>query len=489
MEFRQYLLFVRRWLWLIALLGLGLAAASYLVSAQSRPMYESKLTILVNAGRLSDRQDQNFQDLVTSERRAVTYSLLLTKRSVMEGVVEKLGLATDPGALAGRITVEFLRNTELIDLTVRDTDPERAALIANELVRVFNEQESSLLDNPYAAILSSLHAVEPARTGSLVPSDAPRNGILALVVGLMLAVAFGIIWEHFDDRIRSSEQLEQAIGLTPLVSIGRIGGLTPQSRVVTLTRPTTAVAEAFRMLRAHLDIAAVEQPIRSLVVVSAATGDGKSTTAANIAVAVAQTSARVILIDGNLRQPSLHTLLKLNNGRGLSDLLAQSSEVDAVEYLVPTELENLRVLTHGSPVVNPARHLGGQRFSEVLAQLHSQADLIVIDSPQLLGLVDASMLVQAVDAAVLVVRAGQTRVATLKSAYAHLTRMQTPLLGIVLNRAARPYGEVRLPSGPGGGGRRQHAVSAVQIPQAPKLSLPGAAISAHEYSEQRKVVE
>lgn len=487
MEFRQYLNFVRRWLWLILVLGLSFGAAGYFAGMTGPTLYESTVTVLVTPPRTADRQSPNYQDMVTNERRAITYSLLLTKRAVMEGIIEKLGLELDPGVLAGRIQAEFLRDTELINVTVRDTDPDQAALIANTIVSVFNAQEADLLANPYAATLPSLHAVEPARRGSLVPSDAPRNAILGFVVGMLAAVAFGIIWQHFDDRVRTAEDVEGAVGVTPLATIGRIGGMSPSSRMITLTKGTAPIAEAYRMFRAYLDQASGERPVRSLLVVSPASGDGKSTTAANLAIAVAQTSSRVILVDANLRQPTLHTLLKLENGRGLAQLLEPGDATPIGEYLAPTPVENLRLLRSGGPVDDTTRLLGGPRLAEALAALKEQADLVVIDSPQLLGIVDASLLIKEADATVLVVRSGVTRAPTLRTAYDYVTRTRASLLGVVLNCAARAS-ETATSSGDGGGGRRQRLAAPAPRPQAPASSM-GVAVSLNDGAERRQPAE
>lgn len=508
MEFTQYLKFIQRWLWLMLMLSLGFAMIAALADLGKTQLYASKITILVRQAGTVERGTPNYQDLVTSERRAVTYSLLLTKRSVMAGVIANLNLSMDPGTLASHIETEFLKNTELIEVTVKDTDPDRAALIANEIVKVFNTEEADLLANPYAAALPSLHAVEPARRGSPVPPDTLRNMILAAVVGVMLSIGAGIIAEHFDDRIRNDEQLQQALGIPPIATIGRLGGFTPASRLVTMTKATSAVAETYRMFRAYIDMAADEHPIRSLVVVSPHHGEGKSTTAANLAAAVAQTSCRVVLIDANLRQPTLHSIFKVENGPGLADLLVQPQEgadqarmvgasnaknlptqpegSSVTNYLVQTSVPNLRLMTCGTHSPNPTNLLGSPRLTSVINALKDHADLVVIDTPELLGVVDASLLVKIADTALLIARSGSTRASALRQAYLHLERAQTPILGVVLNCASSSFLSMRTPGGPGGGQRQHRSLPYFGAKLAQLVNLPGAATNLADGTEQQQ---
>lgn len=437
MEVKQILTVLWRWLWLIFLMAGAFGAIAFLREVNKPPMYSTSTTVLINQGRPS--RQMSIDDLRPTETEVLvtTYMSLLNKQPVFEQVIANLNLDRSPRELAQHATIERVGETKLIELTVSDSDPNLAAAIANEIVLVFNQQEAALIANPYAANRPSLHVVEAA-----YPSTRPVNGvvpttlILATLAGAMLAVGLGFVIEYFDERIRSTRDIAQLTGLPILATIPQLKGLNLRSKLVTKKDPHSAMAEGYRMLRAYFEIAHAEKPVHTLVVTSSNPQEGKSITAANLAVALAETGMRVVLVDADLRRPVLHSFFELDNTQGLTTLLAHPREHTIHQYILPTDVERLSLLPSGPNVSNPSSMLVPQTIGWLVTELATEFDIVIFDSPALLPVVDTRLLVRSCDAVLLVVKEGVTQAQELQDTHTYLLQSGTRMLGVVLNQVS-----------------------------------------------------
>jgi capsular exopolysaccharide synthesis family protein len=210
--------------------------------------------------------------------------------------------------------------------------------------------------------------------------------------------------------------------------------------LITLTDPTSPAAEAFRTLRSNLQFAALDKPARALVVSSPAPEEGKSITAANLAIAMAQAGLRTILVDADLRRPSQHTLWKVPNDAGLTTLILANDLRQAALPLRETQAQNLKLLTSGPLPPNPADLIASQRMEAVMAFLAEQADHIVFDAPPVLAVTDALLLAARADGLLLVLKAGTTRRDHALRAKQALERANVRILGVALTNAPREAG-------------------------------------------------
>ena len=218
-----------------------------------------------------------------------------------------------------------------------------------------------------------------------------------------------------------------------------------------LTDPRSPAAEAYRTLRVNIQFASPDKPLRTILATSTSPEDGKSTTLANLAVALAETGASTLLVDCDLRRPSLHTLFGLPNEQGLTSLILAAATGDvpgaAPEQtplpLQATRVENLRLLTSGPVPPNPAELLASRRMAEILTTLAGLADYVLFDTPPVIAVTDAAILAPHVDGVLLIVRAGKTKRDLAVKAKAILAQVNAPLVGVVLNDAtvdSKAYG-------------------------------------------------
>ncbi len=204
--------------------------------------------------------------------------------------------------------------------------------------------------------------------------------------------------------------------------------------LITLTDPRSPASEAYRTLRTNLSFYSLDEPLRTLVVTSPAPDEGKSTTIANLAVTMAQGGRRTILVDCDLRRPSLHELFGVNNEVGLTTMILDEN---AGLVLQQTTVENLSILPSGPKPPNPADLVGSRKVERVLDMLKENADMVLIDAPPVIGVTDAAVLGARVDGVLLVVSAGKTRRDHAEHARELLEKARVRIVGVALTNAAR----------------------------------------------------
>ncbi len=269
------------------------------------------------------------------------------------------------------------------------------------------------------------------------------NTVLAAFVGLLLAVGVVFLLEYLDDTVKTAEQVEALVGLPTLGTVVKMRAAKGQSeiyRLVTILYPRAAAAEAYRTMRSNVEFAAVDAPVRMLLVTSSIPAEGKTTTAANLAVVFAQAGRRTTLVDADFRKPGVHRIFNLPNVEGLSSLI-RSDERGLFDVAQTTEQKNLRVITTGPLPPNPAELLGSQRMRVVLERLAGAGDLVILDSPPLQAVTDAAILASVTDATLFVIDAGRTRRGAIVSGREALAKSGARTLGVALNRVPRRNGE------------------------------------------------
>jgi succinoglycan biosynthesis transport protein ExoP len=255
---------------------------------------------------------------------------------------------------------------------------------------------------------------------------------LSAVVGLMLAAGVVFTIEYMNDTLKSPVDVNNLLGLPIIGYVAELKKTPEQGEIYVSSNPRSPVAEAFRSLRANLEFADKEKPVKTILVTSTRPGEGKTTVATNLAAIFAQSGKKVILVDADLRRPNVHGMTGVQNRMGLSTLFKAQLTVDQVWRKRPGN-ENLYVITSGSPLENPAELLSSEKMMLIMADLRKAADIVVIDSPPSV-VVDAQILSSLVDGVILVVQPGKLPI---DEAQATLTQMNTAgarMLGVVFNR-------------------------------------------------------
>lgn len=432
MELRDYIrVFRKRWILIVAFTLAGVAVAS-LVSLLTTPKYQAKTLSFVsvqNGGTVTEfAQGTTFaQNIIRS------YIDAISSPRVLDEVVADtdLGLELTATELARDVQAAAVLNTVNIEITVTRADPIEAANIANAVTASFRKQASELTrpaaDEQSPVVVTIL---TPAETPTEPVSPNTRlNLVLGVLVGLALGLAVAILIEVLDTRIRTEHHVRQ-LSDAPILGGIAFDKLAPKRPLIVQSEPNSPRAEAFRSLRTNLQFLDVEGGPRSFVVTSSVPSEGKSTTTANLAIVMAQSGARVLVIDGDLRSPSVAEMFGIEGGVGLTDVLIGRVKLgDAIQVW---GLKNLSILPAGTMPPNPSELLGSQAMVSLLRHVEKEFDVVLIDAPPLLPVTDSALLSKHVRGALVVVAAGRTHRGQLAGSVESLHNVGSHVAGIVL---------------------------------------------------------
>ena len=275
---------------------------------------------------------------------------------------------------------------------------------------------------------ATAHVIESASVPSLPIRPKKAESIFfAALIGLFTGLCLALLAEFLDDRINSIEDASRVLGLS---SLGLVPALSEDdAHLLPQMQGLDPASESYRVLRTNIHFATVDAPARTLLVTSSNPGEGKTTTAANLAFAMAMDGKTVILVDTDLRRPTLHKLLGLSVLPGLTDVLLGHAPLHPQEIM-----PGLSVLTAGSTPPNPGELLNSRKFRNLVETLTQQCDMVIFDSPPILVAADAAILASQMDGTVLVVETGQTKKGAARRALQLLTQARANVLGAAYNK-------------------------------------------------------
>lgn len=432
MELRDYLTIVRRQWVLIAVLVLVAVAASSVVTLRMTPQYESTARLFVSTPRAEG--SDAYQGGLFSEQRVLSYADLITGEQIAQRVVDRLDLQTSANDLTEHMSSSVAPETVILEVSVTDPLPQRAqrltATVADEFTTMVPQLEKApgQKRSPIKATV-----VDQADVPEEPVSPKPlRNIGLAAIFGLLLGLGGAVLRELLDNTIKSSEDISRVTPTSMLGAIRFDPGAAKRPLVTSLDNHAPRV-EAFRVLRTNLQFVDVDQTAKTFVVTSSLPGEGKTTTATNLAITIAQTGTRVALVEADLRRPKLAEYLRLEPSVGVTTVLIGRIGVqDAVQNWGE---HDLAVIASGAIPPNPSELLQSRAMADLLLDLRAHYDVILIDAPPLLPVTDAALLAAQADGALLVVRHGKTTRDELHQATERLAAVGGRLLGAVLNMA------------------------------------------------------
>ena len=490
MELSEYLRIVARRKWVI-ITTLALTLAVTVAGTQlMTPVYSATATLRVTTATRGSA-DSVDHDINYTDRLMNTYATIATSSPLLQQLATKVGSVD-----ASAIKVAHTANTELMLISVEDRDPSRAANAANSLAdlliayakatdtTVDESTQQSLLDrltqaetemraaqsaydalvvkdptnsaaitaasrlvkvkeDTYSALVvlyqrvqlslsvhvTTLSVVEPAAVSErpTQPQKALNYG-LGLLVGIMGGVGLAFLMENLDATLYTSEQVEKA---TERAILGEIP--TAKQRHGYFLNGSSPWAEAFRQVRTSLLSVAQDGNLHTLLVTSAEPGEGKSTIASHLAIAMAQSGRKVLLVDGDLRAPVQHKIFSLPNQQGLSNVLR--GEVALANAVQRSPDAGFWVLSSGPLPPNPAELLGSAEMAALIERDAKEYDVVLLDAPSLLAVADAGILAPLVDDVLLVVGRAQTRQNEVQAACHLLDRLGARSVGVIINRA------------------------------------------------------
>ena len=478
LELRDYLRVLRRRKGVIAASTLVVLGVALAFSLLQTPVYAGKAEILLQPPTTDSLFDPATGQAVIDRERAVRNELqVIESKPVRDLVAEKLGIAPD-------VSVAPRSQTDVVEVRADSRDARRAAEVANayadayiefrrtqavdDLLNAAEEIQNRITElqrqidpmpaGPEKDALISQQSlfrqkldqvkVEAAlKTGGVqlvTPAAVPtspfkpkplRAGLMATGLGLLFGVVVAFVVEYLDDSIKNKDELKRLVPGLPLT------GLIPavvgwrardEAKVVTSEEPRSPAAEAYRTARTSIQFLALESGIRTLEVTSAGPREGKTTTVANLGVALARAGQRVIVVCADLRRPRLHEFFGLDNSTGFTSVLLGEASLSVALQPAPNE-DRLWVLASGPLPADPSELLSSRRTVDVLTSLQTEADIVLIDAPPVLPVTDALVLSGRVDATLVVCLAGTTTRKDMTRTMELLNQVDAPVVGAVLN--------------------------------------------------------
>lgn len=430
--------FLKKKAWILVLALMTCALAGFLgteLLMNRQYTASTRVYVMNHSGEAASYSDYQTAALIRDD-----YRVLITGRNVTGEVLRQLGLDWDCEDLAKKIRVTFPEDTRFVQISVTDTDPQRAAALANGVREAAAVQIQALMDVDGVSLV--YEAAVPER------SSGPNTGwntALAALTGLIVTAAILTLVFAMDDTLRTEEDAERYLGL-------EVMGVIPDSPELRDAKCTGAVygaekipvsglaaedfptAEAIKVLRANILFSG--GAVKAVALTSCGVGEGKSTVALQLAVSMARTGRRVLLLDADLRESVLARRLRFRgSGTGLSHYL--SGRAGSEKLVWETDVPGLYVLFAGDRVPDAAEMLSGKRFGNLIAGLKGAFDYIFVDTPPLGQVIDCALMAPALDGTVLVIDAAHNSGKQEHHIKAQLEKSGGRILGVVLNRGAQ----------------------------------------------------
>ena len=471
---------IRRRLPIVLLCAFLVPTAALAYSLTQQKQYSASAALLFRDPQLDQKLFGStvFQPSTDPTREAATNVKLVSLETVSARTSRALGGKLSPSEVQSKVVAASEGESDVASITATDPDPRFAAQLANTFAEQFvafrRDADRSKIASARKLVQAQLDQLTPAQQASpqartlrtqneqlsilaalqtgnaelVQPANPPtspsspqttRNVLFGFVLGLLLGIGLAVLLERIDRRLRSVNELGSAFGRPVL-------GAVPESRVIAksdgLRRLDPAEAEAFRMLRANLRYFNVDREIKSVLITSGTPGEGKSTVAMYLALAAASSGAQVLLVEADLRRPTLNRRLGIATSHGISEVLAGARDLrSAIDHIqLETADATVDVLTAGPIPPNPSDLVESDKMRQIIKAAESAYDLVIIDTPPTSVVSDAIPLVRLVSGVLVVTRLGKTTKDSAQHLRDQLENLDANVLGVVVNSASRRAG-------------------------------------------------
>lgn len=434
MDLRELLSVLRaRWI-LIATMAIIGGLVALLASLLTTPVYQARIQFYVTVASGEAAAAAAYQGSLGAQQRVQSYAALVQSSEVAAEVAEVANVDRTASQISGNTSATADAKTVLINVAVTDTDPQFALRIAEGygeiLPQVINELETPDGGGPALAKLTVVNP--PSLPSEPVVPRTEQNVIVGLALGLLVGMGLVLLNNNLDRRVKSKDQLEDiahapVVGSIPFRSKRDRAG--DAEHIVPFREGHSPAAEAFRRLRTNLRFLRVDSPPRVIVVTSSVATEGKSETAVNLSLALAEAGSSVLLVEADLRRPRVVNYLSMPDKVGLTTVF--SGQADFEEVRQETRHEGVDLLACGPLPPNPSELLASEAAKQLLDKLRKIYDYVVVDSPPLLPVTDGALLARITDGALLVVRTNRTTSDQVAQAVDNLRKADANLLGFV----------------------------------------------------------
>lgn len=414
---------------IVTLLGL-IFSVVYTKSIQV-PIYESK-TSLVLVNNSGENATITTSDITINKNLVSTYREIIQSKLILNNVIKNLKLDIDYETLKKNVKVGNVEDTEIIIIYAYNEDARLSRKIANEIATVFEEEIVGIFNIENVSIIDEASVGEEPYNVHVLKQLVLGTGLGFLLSSIAIAICF-----YFDDTVKNEEEVERELSTPILGSVPKYhekvsGG--KASDLIICKDSKSGISEAVRTLRTNLQFSSIDKKLKTLLVTSSVPGEGKSFVASNLAVALANSGQRVLLVDCDIRKGRQHRIFGSPNKKGLSNLLLEDVAQVYKSYINESDIPNLYLMFKGVTPPNPSELLNSDKNKKLVASLSNNFDIIIFDSAPINGLADSLVMSTLVDGVIIVTACKETSKTLLKTVKKDLENVGANILGIVLNR-------------------------------------------------------
>ena len=433
---RDFLNYLKKYVLVIVVVAIVLIIGVFIYDKSiKKPLYTTYTTIILtksNETQTSTTITQN--DILLNQKLVETYTRIIKSKLVLDQVISETGITYTAEELGQNVAVEAYENTEMLKISVTDSDPELAASIANSIAQVFSGEVAKIYQMNNISVIDIAQVPEEVSNNTLT-----RDFFIALFISIFGSIGVIFIIYYFDDSIKLTDDLEEEIGMPVIAKVFKSDiGSKNRGKVELLVQkyPKSVVSESIKTLRTNLQFSSVDSELKTILVTSSIPGEGKSFISANLAISFTQTDKKVLIVDCDMRKGRQHRIFKLSNTKGLSNLLIDDM-TNYKDYINKTSIKNLYVMTRGTVPPNPSELLNSNKNSELIKILRSKFDIIIFDGVPCNGLPDSIIMSKLVDKVLIVSSESVTPRSVLESTKKQLKNVEAPVAGDVLNNVNR----------------------------------------------------
>ena len=408
------------------------------------PMYTSTTTLVLASNNEKNKSNttSTAAEVAVNTKLVSTYSELIKSQKVLGEVVANTGVNITEEQLKKEISIESTSNTSLINISVKNENPEVSTQIANEIASVFTKKVAEIYNINNVQIVNQ---AEIPRAPSNI--NHKKDIVIFGLIGLMVSILYIFIENMFDTTIKSTDELERSFKLPILASIPMYGKKSQKGNdkeLIVDKDPKSPISEVFRTLRANIQFMNTKQKSKVVLVTSTVEGEGKSWIAANLAVTFAQAGKLTLVIDADMRKGRQSDIFNIESKPGISNYLSgiinenkekNEDEINDIEnYIQETQIKNLYVIPSGDVPPNPSELLLSHKMKEVIKKLKEQCDVIIIDGTQCDLIADSLVLARLADTTIITTAYKQTKKENLRKVIEKIINVGGKNIGFVLNK-------------------------------------------------------
>lgn len=388
-----------------------------------KPQYDASTKIFIGKEE-AEEQDYNESDIEMYQKLMKTYIEIIKTRDLIEKALGRVHSNLTANQVLGRLTVTNITDTQIIEIKFKYKDP----VVAKEIIEAITEElitvSNSLVFNGSIRVVD--HVSIPHTP---VSPNKNINILLSILLGIIISVAIAFLREYMNNTYKNAEQLEQELKI-PVIGSIKIRKGEKNNGYFLETSAQSIAMESYRTLRTNIQYSSIDNKFKVIVVTSSDHGEGKTTISGNLALCLAAEERKVILLDCDLRNPSIHKAFGLSNDIGISDVIVEKADISTAMQCFNN---NLTILTSGKLPPNPSDILGSNFMVELLEKLKEDFDYLVIDTPPIQAFADAQILSAKADGTILVVRSEKTSKDLVHNTINIIKKVNSKIIGIVIN--------------------------------------------------------